>query len=100
MTPAMRKALTDSYPAIETFRLIDYKVRILDSHRATAARTRVMIDTSDGETTWTTVGASRNIIEASWQALYDSFEYGLLRAKASRPVTPPVASKRIRAASA
>ena len=76
---AMRKALMDVYPAIDRFRLVDYKVRILDSDHATKARTRVMIDTSDGKVTWTTVGASRNIIEASWQALYDSFEYGLLR---------------------
>lgn len=77
---ALRKALRDAYPQIEGFRLVDYKVRILDSSQATKATTRVMIDTSDGTQTWSTVGASRNIIEASWQALYDSFEYGLVRA--------------------
>ncbi|MCP4246307.1 MAG: citramalate synthase [bacterium] len=77
---ALRKALTPAYPQIGKFRLVDYKVRILDSHAAAAARTRVLIDSSDGHATWTTVGASRNIIEASWQALYDSFEFGLLKA--------------------
>jgi 2-isopropylmalate synthase len=82
---ALRKALTDVYPEIARFRLVDYKVRILDSNHATRALTRVMIDTSDGKGTWTTVGASRNIIEASWQALYDSVEYGLLRARGEAP---------------
>jgi 2-isopropylmalate synthase len=77
---AMRKALCERYPEIREFRLVDYKVRILDGGSATAATTRVMIDTSDGDHTWTTVGASQNIIEASWQALFDSFEYGLIRA--------------------
>jgi 2-isopropylmalate synthase len=81
---ALRKALAGVYPAIERFRLVDYKVRILDGDAGTKALTRVLIDTSDGETTWSTVGASRNIIEASWQALYDSFEYGLLRAEGKR----------------
>ncbi|MCP4594194.1 MAG: citramalate synthase [bacterium] len=80
---ALRKALVSVYPQIDTFRLADYKVRILDSHAATGALTRVLIDSSDGHTRWTTVGASRNIIEASWQALYDSIEYGLLRAAGS-----------------
>ncbi|UCG16778.1 MAG: citramalate synthase [Phycisphaerales bacterium] len=88
---ALRKALVDVYPAIKAFRLVDYKVRILDSSQATRAVTRVMIDTTDGEATWTTVGASRNIIEASWQALYDSFEYGLLRASGNEGV---IAKKR------
>jgi 2-isopropylmalate synthase len=83
---ALRKALRDGYPQIERFRLVDYKVRILDSSQATRALTRVMIDTSDGVQTWSTVGASRNIIEASWQALYDSFEYGLIRAGLNGPV--------------
>jgi 2-isopropylmalate synthase len=95
---ALRKALTDIYPAIETFRLTDYKVRILDSDRATAARTRVMIDTSSGGKTWTTVGASRNIIEASWQALYDSHEYGILYANGSLHVTPHVEGEQARPA--
>jgi 2-isopropylmalate synthase len=76
---ALRKALSEAYPTIDRFRLADYKVRILDGTRATSATTRVLIDTREGEQTWTTVGASRNIIEASWRALYDSFEFGLLR---------------------
>ena len=76
---AMRKALIESYPGVEQFRLVDYKVRILDSDKATGAITRVLIDTTDGHEMWTTVGASANIIEASWQAVRDSIEYGLLR---------------------
>jgi len=76
---ALRKALVGSYPAIERLRLKDYKVRILDGANGTQAVTRVLIDFSDGESIWSTVGASQNIIEASWQALYDAFEFGLLR---------------------
>jgi len=75
---AMRKALLPSYPQLETVQLVDYKVRILDEGAATAARTRVLIDASDGERTWTTVGSSVNIIEASFQALLDSLELPLL----------------------
>ncbi len=82
---ALRKALLSHFPEIDRFRLVDYKVRILDGNKNTSALTRVLIDSSDGQGTWTTVGASRNIIEASWQALYDSFEYGLLRARAAAP---------------
>lgn len=77
---ALRKALHKSYDAIDRLRLVDYKVRILDGANGTRAITRVQIDFSDGETVWTTVGASANIIEASWQALFDAFEYGLLKA--------------------
>ena len=79
MDLALRKALHDTYPTIGRFHLVDYKVRILDGIHGTRARTRVLIDTGDGKNTWSTVGASRNIIEASWQALHDSFEYGLLK---------------------
>ena len=77
---ALRKALIDTYPAIAHFELTDYKVRILDGYDGTNATTRVLIDFSDGKRAWSTVGASRNIIEASWLALYDSYEYGLQRA--------------------
>ena len=74
---ALRKALSVHYPEINSFHLHDYKVRILNSDAGTAASTRVLIDTvSDGES-WSTVGASTNIIEASWRALSDSVEYGL-----------------------
>jgi 2-isopropylmalate synthase len=79
---ALRKALREVYPEARKFRLVDYKVRILDASKATSAVTRVLIDTTDGDEIWTTVGASQNIIEASWQALTDSIEYGLLKAGA------------------
>ncbi|MEA5079657.1 MAG: citramalate synthase [Anaerolineaceae bacterium] len=75
---ALRKALIGHYPAIEHFHLTDYKVRILNGNAATEAVTRVLIDTQNSTSAWSTVGASANIIEASWQALSDSFEYGLL----------------------
>lgn len=74
---ALRKALEDSYPELEHIRLIDYKVRVLNTDAATEAQVRVTIETSDGERTWSTVGVSTNVIEASWQALLDSIEYGL-----------------------
>ncbi len=79
LNKALRKGLLEIYPAIEKMRLVDYKVRILDAHLATSAVTRVLIETTDGEDVWTTVGASQNIIEASWQALVDGIEYGLLK---------------------
>ena len=74
---ALRKALAGAYPEIEGIRLEDYKVRILDSVAGTAAIVRVMIDTSFGEERWSTVGASPNVLEASWLALADGIEYGL-----------------------
>ncbi len=74
---AMRKALIPIYPALAEFQLADYKVRILDGQNGTAAMTRVLIDTQNGHQRWSTVGASTNIIEASWFALADSVEYGL-----------------------
>lgn len=75
---AIRKALSPVYPSLNGFHLADYKVRILDGENGTAAITRVLIDTQNGAKRWSTVGASANIIEASWQALADSVEYGLL----------------------
>jgi 2-isopropylmalate synthase len=72
---ALRKAIGQFYPRLRRVHLTDYKVRILDSTSGTAAMTRVLIDFADGERTWTTVGASTNIIEASWIALADSVEY-------------------------
>jgi len=74
---ALRKALVSHYPDIANFHLADYKVRILNSDSGTAATTRVLIDTQNGTKRWSTVGASANIIEASWRALADSVEYGL-----------------------
>lgn len=75
---AVRKALLPFYPGIAGVHLTDYKVRILDGDTGTAAQTRVLIDSTDGQRRWTTVGSSTNIIEASWQALADSLEYALL----------------------
>ena len=77
---ALRKALTPHYPVLNQFQLADYKVRILDGNNGTSALTRVLIDTQNGTKRWSTVGASANIIEASWRALVDSVEYGLLMA--------------------
>jgi len=74
---ALRKALLGHYPAIASFHLADYKVRILDGRDGTQAITRVLIDTRSADKMWSTVGASANIIEASWQALVDAVEYGL-----------------------
>ncbi len=78
MDNALRKALMGYYPQIARFHLSDYKVRILDSDHGTEAITRVLIDTRNDLSRWSTVGASANIIEASWRALADSMEYGLM----------------------
>jgi 2-isopropylmalate synthase len=74
---ALRKALKVFYPDLEKIRLTDYKVRVLETTEATAAKVRVHIETTDGEKVWGTVGVSTNIIEASWHALVDSIEYFL-----------------------
>jgi 2-isopropylmalate synthase len=76
---ALRKALEEFYPGLRQLRLLDYKVRILDESKGTAAKTRVLVTSGDGEETWGTVGVADNIIEASWQALVDSIEYKLRR---------------------
>jgi len=75
---AMRKALLPHYPKLKKMRLVDFKVRIIDSDKATSATTRVTLDSTDGRRAWTTVGCSPNIVDASWQALADSMEYALL----------------------
>ena len=74
---ALRKALVEFYPSLAEMKLLDYKVRILDESMGTAARTRVLITSGDGDETWGTVGVAENIIEASWHALVDSIEYKL-----------------------
>ncbi len=74
---ALRKALEFFYPQLKKMRLTDYKVRVLDTSKATAAKVRVHIESTDGEKVWGTVGVSTNIIEASWNALIDSIEYFL-----------------------
>ncbi len=76
---ALRKALEVFYPALSAVHLTDYKVRVLDSNSATASKVRVLIESSDGEASWTTVGVSKDIIEASWIALVDSIEYKLIK---------------------
>ena len=76
---ALRKALERFYPAVSRIRLTDYKVRVLDSRSTTAAKVRVLIESSDGTDTWSTVGVSSDILEASWIALVDSFEYKLIK---------------------
>jgi 2-isopropylmalate synthase len=76
---ALRKALMRFYPEIAKVALTDFRVRILDPAEATAATTRVLIESSDGEATWGTVGVSENIIEACWEALVDSVEYKLFK---------------------
>jgi len=75
---ALRKALVNFYPEIETFHLTDYKVRILDGRAGTSAKTRVLLESSNGYRRWTTVGVSANILDASYQAVVESLEYGLL----------------------
>ncbi len=76
---ALRKALEEFYPNLREMHLVDYKVRILDETKGTAAKTRVLITSGDGQETWGTVGVAYNIIDASWQALVDSIEYKLRR---------------------
>ncbi|MBE8997694.1 citramalate synthase [Nostoc sp. LEGE 12447] len=75
---ALRKALVNFYPQIATFDLTDYKVRILNGHTGTAAKTRVLVESGNGRQRWTTVGVSTNILEASYQAVVEGLEYGLL----------------------
>ena len=79
---ALRAAVAEAYPQLAKVHLTDYKVRILDGATATGAVTRVLLDATDGERTWTTIGVSPNIIEASWRALEESLVYGLLHSSA------------------
>ena len=76
---ALRKALLRFYPEVSLIKLVDYKVRVLDEKDGTGAKVRVLIQSSDGVDTWSTVGVSENIIEASWQALCDSINYRLFK---------------------
>jgi 2-isopropylmalate synthase len=81
---ALRKAIGPVYPELAHVHLTDFKVRVLDTGRGTAAVTRVLIDSTDGEVTWTTIGVSENVIEASWAALEDSIVFGLLHGGSAR----------------
>ena len=74
---ALRDAIADMYPHLREIGLVNFKVRIIDEHKGTAAVTRVLIDASDGRDTWGTIGVSENIIEASWEALVDSLEFAM-----------------------
>ena len=76
---ALRKALLESYPSLDEVKLVDYKVRVVDQGQDTRAVVRVLIESTDGQSRWQTVGSSGNIIEASWMALADSMEYFLAR---------------------
>jgi 2-isopropylmalate synthase len=76
---ALRGAIGQLYPELAKIELVDFKVRILDAEHGTDAVTRVLITTSDGQTTWETVGVGANVVEASWEALVDGLVYGLLR---------------------
>src|SRR4026209_1713190 len=75
---ALRKALTNDYPELRHIELEDYRARVLAETHGTGAVVRVLIDSSNGERSWTTVGVSENIIEASWEALTDAYLFGLL----------------------
>jgi 2-isopropylmalate synthase len=90
---ALRDAIADMYPHLREIGLVNYKVRIIDEHKGTAAVTRVLIDASDGHDTWGTIGVSENIIEASWEALIDSLEFAMQptrtrKQEAERSLTP------------
>jgi 2-isopropylmalate synthase len=92
---ALRAAIGDVYPHLRDIELVNYKVRILDEDKGTGAVTRVLLDASDGTDTWGTIGVSENIIEASWEALVDSLEAGMLpsrsghtRRATGEPATP------------
>ena len=76
---ALRKALNGSYPNLASMHLVDYKVRVINSAAGTSAGVRVVIESHDEHDTWGTVGVSENIIEASWLALVDSFEYKIYK---------------------
>jgi 2-isopropylmalate synthase len=76
---AIRKALTGLYPALARMHLLDYKVRVINAQEGTAAKVRVLIESTDGDAVWGTVGVHENVIEASWLALADSFQHFLSR---------------------
>ncbi len=93
---ALRKALNGSYPSLNDMRLVDYRVRVVNSEAGTAARIRVVIESADSQQIWGTVGVSENIIEASWMALVDAVEYKLHRDElgpSARHAQPPIAQR-------
>ncbi len=86
---ALRKALANFYPEIAQFYLTDYKVRILDGRAGTSAKTRVLVESSNGQRRWTTLGVSSNILDASYQAVVEGIEYGLLLSLATAKIYKP-----------
>jgi 2-isopropylmalate synthase len=82
---ALRSAIGERYPHLRDIELVNFKVRILDEKKGTGAVTRVLLDASDGADTWGSIGVSENIIEASWEALVDSLEAGMLPGRSERP---------------
>jgi 2-isopropylmalate synthase len=87
---ALRGALVPYYPSLANMQLTDYKVRVLDNGAGTAARVRVLIDSTDGKRRWGTIGLSSNVVEASWQALVDSVEFKLHKDNVKPRMRPPV----------
>jgi 2-isopropylmalate synthase len=81
---ALRQAIESRFPAVARMRLTDYRVRVIESAKGTGAVTRVLVDSADDERSWTTIGVSENIIEASWQALYDAVVFALVHADPPR----------------
>jgi 2-isopropylmalate synthase len=80
---ALRAAIVERYPHLRDIKLVNYKVRILDEWKATGATTRVLLDATDGTDTWGAIGVHENVIEASWDALVDSLEAGMVRTRAA-----------------
>jgi 2-isopropylmalate synthase len=87
---ALRKALDRFFPDLDTMRLVDFKVRVIEGTRGTAAKVRVLIESRDQDQIWSTIGVSEDIIEASWQALADSFQYKLTTEKRIRNEQKPL----------
>jgi 2-isopropylmalate synthase len=92
---ALRKALVRFYPELKTMRLVDFKVRVIDGRDATAAKVRVLIASRDQDEVWYTIGVSKDIIEASWQALTDSFQYKLAKEQGKRSSSAALNSQAI-----
>jgi 2-isopropylmalate synthase len=76
---ALRKALGNFYPDLDTMKLVDFKVRVVDGREGTEAKVRVLVESRDQDQIWSTIGVSEDIIEASWQALADSFQFKLAK---------------------
>jgi 2-isopropylmalate synthase len=91
---ALREAICDVYPHLREVELVNYKVRILDEAKGTGAVTRVLLDASDGVDTWGAIGVSENIIEASWDALVDSLEAGMLPSRSGHTRRASTAARR------